>query len=104
MRQHADTFAKATVHRVFAAVPGLNNNDLRARFAGTTPPPGSTWKPPVPDPPVRAQEEARMGQAHAHQAAQKAQMEAYFCAGAGELARGRAAPVPGLGARAYALV
>jgi hypothetical protein len=77
MRRNADAFAKATVDRVFAAVPGLNKNELRERFAG---PPGSTWKPPpLPDPPVRAQEEARMGQAHQHphQAAQQAQMEAY---------------------------
>jgi hypothetical protein len=44
VRQHADTIAKATVDRVFAAVPGLNTN-LRARFAGA-PPPGSPWKPP----------------------------------------------------------
>jgi hypothetical protein len=37
MRQNANIIAKATVDRVFAAVPGLNTN-LRARFAGAPPP------------------------------------------------------------------
>jgi hypothetical protein len=75
---HADTIAKATVDLIFAVVPCLNTN-LRARFASATPPPESTWKPPpVPDPPVTAQEEeARVEQAQAHKAAQMAQMEAH---------------------------
>ncbi len=77
MRRHSDAFAKATVDWVFAVVPSLNTN-LRARFAGVMPPPGSTWKLPlVTDPPVRAQEEACMGQEQAHQVEQKAQMETY---------------------------
>jgi hypothetical protein len=41
MRQHANTIAKATVDRVFAAVPGLKNA-ARANYAGA-PPPEDTW-------------------------------------------------------------
>jgi hypothetical protein len=41
MRQHANTIAKATVDRVFAAVPGLKHA-ARANYSGI-PPPEDTW-------------------------------------------------------------
>jgi hypothetical protein len=62
MRQHADAIAKATVDWVFAVVPGLDKNELRARFAGVTLP-GSTWKP-FPPPPGPVLDGAGGGGAH----------------------------------------